>query len=438
MKSHCIRYPSAWPRPALLLVVLLAGWCSLPLAHGQANPNPPERLTFQGYLTDGNGNALGNTAPKNYDVIFRIWNSDSSTAAADRLWTEQQTVTVDKGYFSVLLGEGSSIGESRPALSTAISGPDASDRYVGITVKGIGPNGTDSDILPRLRLLSSPYAFLAAKAVTAMAVDGTAVSSGTVPDARLSSNVALRNGGNTLNGNQVVNGAVRVSGANVLEVGADVAGKNAAAGTIGYQTYTAGALDIVGAGTDANTRKVKIWAEGEATFTGPVQTPSTVTASAFVGDGTIPIGGIIMWSGAIADIPSGWALCNGNPANGRATPDLRDRFVVGAGNSYAVGNAGGSSSITLNNGNLPNHAHTFKDAYHAENQNPPLSGGWNTYPPGGGADWYGNNRFVGSSGTDSDNNYIWWRPMTTDPAGGNQPFDNRPPYYALAYIMRVR
>jgi len=58
------------------------------------------------------------------------------------------------------------------------------------------------------------------------------------------------------------------------------------------------------------------------------------------GAALIPPGGIIMWSGGIASIPAGWALCNGQ--NG--TPDLRDRFVVGAGGSYGVGERGGLSN----------------------------------------------------------------------------------------------
>ena len=65
----------------------------------------------------------------------------------------------------------------------------------------------------------------------------------------------------------------------------------------------------------------------------------------------IPSGGIIMWSGSIGAIPLGYYLCNGS--NG--TPDLRDRFVVGAGNSYAVGNTGGFTSNVAGSGgtNLP-------------------------------------------------------------------------------------
>ena len=65
----------------------------------------------------------------------------------------------------------------------------------------------------------------------------------------------------------------------------------------------------------------------------------------------VPSGGIIMWSGSIGSIPSGYVLCNGS--NG--TPDLRDRFVVGSGTSYSVGNTGGfTSSVTSSSGtNLP-------------------------------------------------------------------------------------
>jgi len=72
-----------------------------------------------------------------------------------------------------------------------------------------------------------------------------------------------------------------------------------------------------------------------------------VNRSIFLGDGTeitpsslVPIGGIIIWSGAIIDIPSGYQICDGT--NG--TPDLRDRFVIGAGNSYAVDDTGGSTT----------------------------------------------------------------------------------------------
>ena len=72
-----------------------------------ADSAPPDRVAYQGYLVDGNGDPLGNSVPANYDVVFRIYNVKQGGTTDNILWAEQQTVTVDKGYFSVLLGEGS-------------------------------------------------------------------------------------------------------------------------------------------------------------------------------------------------------------------------------------------------------------------------------------------------------------------------------------------
>ena len=74
-----------------------------------------------------------------------------------------------------------------------------------------------------------------------------------------------------------------------------------------------------------------------------------VSSSAFVS------GMIIMWSGSIATIPTGWFLCNGS----NSTPDLRDRMVIGAGSTYAVNATGGSATTTLITANLASHTHTY-------------------------------------------------------------------------------
>jgi hypothetical protein len=242
--------------------------CALWMASARADGNPPERLTYQGFLVDGNGLALGNAAPKNYDVIFRIYDAQ---AAGNLKWSEQQTVTVDKGYFSVLLGEGAAVGsEAHDAISSVFTAPDASDRYVGMTVKGIGTGGTDADILPRLRMLSAPYSYLAKSAMTANALaSGANITSGTVPDARLSTNVALLNASQTFSGVNNFGGGATVPGANVVEFGQGVAGKGVHSGKIGYETFTPGSLDIVGAGP-SNNHAVRIWAEAGTAFSGPV------------------------------------------------------------------------------------------------------------------------------------------------------------------------
>lgn len=159
-------------------------------------------------------------------------------------------------------------------------------------------------------------------------------------------------------------------------------------------------------------------------------------------DVKIPRGIITMWSGAVDAVPSGWHLCDGT--NG--TPDLRNRFIVGAGNSYAPGNTGGSltytPTITVNGSGtgvqvgyhtltiaeMPSHNHTLH-IYHGGDS------------AGGRCTDYGGRSYIQDD--------------TCLPTGGNQghnhpivdyghthsayasAVDSRPPYYALAFIMKL-
>ncbi len=133
------------------------------------------------------------------------------------------------------------------------------------------------------------------------------------------------------------------------------------------------------------------------------------------GYGTVPIGTIVMWSGGT--VPDGWALCNGQTVNGVTTPDLRNRFIVGAGDEYSIGNAGGEKTHKLTISEMPSHRHKYKFK---------------------GADlvasWKDNNLFFNQSEHYSGNN----NEKYTEYEGGNQAHENRPPYYALSYIMRVK
>lgn len=79
-----------------------------------------------------------------------------------------------------------------------------------------------------------------------------------------------------------------------------------------------------------------------------------ITAEKLVPGAAIPSGVIVMWSGDVISIPSGWALCDGT--NG--TPDLRDRFIVGSGNTYKNGDTGGNATINLAHSHIANdHVH---------------------------------------------------------------------------------
>lgn len=112
----------------------------------------------------------------------------------------------------------------------------------------------------------------------------------------------------------------------------------------------------------------------------------------------LPVGLIMLWSGSTATIPTGWALCNGS--NG--TPDLRDKFVVGAGSTYAVAATGGATT----------HTHTFT--------------------------------FTGGFGLGVGVNIIQSTPNgqlssggTLSGSGTTAAGNNLPPYYALCYIMKL-
>jgi microcystin-dependent protein len=88
--------------------------------------------------------------------------------------------------------------------------------------------------------------------------------------------------------------------------------------------------------------------------TAAIGTSTTQLATTAFVQNALPVGLITLWSGSIASIPSGWALCDGTAG----TPNLRDRFVVGAGSTYAVGDTGGFNTITLDTTQIPSHTHT--------------------------------------------------------------------------------
>jgi hypothetical protein len=122
-------------------------------------------MGYQGYLLGDDRLPMASSAPKAYDMIFRIYDAETS---GNLLWAEQQTAVVDNGNFGVQIGEGIAVAgftNSASGLSSVFVGISGSDRWVSLTVKGIGTGGTDKEILPRVRLLSAPYAYLAQAAL---------------------------------------------------------------------------------------------------------------------------------------------------------------------------------------------------------------------------------------------------------------------------------
>lgn len=111
----------------------------------------------------------------------------------------------------------------------------------------------------------------------------------------------------------------------------------------------------------------------------------------------LPSGTILLWHGSVATIPPGYLLCDGT----NNTPDLRDRFLLGAGGAFIPGDTGGNSTHT-HNFTGDGHSHTFKPGPHIK-----------TGP-------------------------TWDIRTTTNPATGTtDPTSNLPPYFSLAYIMKT-
>ena len=147
----------------------------------------------------------------------------------------------------------------------------------------------------------------------------------------------------------------------------------------------------------------------------------------------LPLGVIVMWSGAVADIPTGWALCDGS----NNTPDLRNRFVIGAGDAYAVDLTGGSANAIVvshthpatSSVTDPGHKHTITRTG-VTMDNPNVSGATGIYPYD-----------ISAGGASSDAGVVSRETgitvsTTVSTAGVSGTGENLPPYYALAYIMR--
>ena len=321
-------------------------------------------FSYQGVLRDEAGGVL---QAKMQTIEFRLYDQPTEGTV---LWGRTVAVHLDDdGLFNVELGDavGSAVtvkgadgkdDEVTTNLDDVLAANGDSTLYIGLTVRG-----SSGEIRPRQKLLAVPVASYA-------------------QDVRRAKN------GFTVTGEATVNGALTVNGT----------------ATIG--TNRVDVLSVEGGATLAGAKVT-----GELNIIGGKVSMSADTAFTIGGvSAVIPSGVIVMWSGAANDIPDGWVLCDGK----NKTPDLRNRFIVGAGGSYNVKDTGGADSVTLTIAQMPSHSHTI-----------------NAKASDLAASWKDNSYFF-----DFSQHYNNPRSTTTEAAGGGQAHENRPPYFALCFIMK--
>jgi hypothetical protein len=170
-----------------------------------------------------------------------------------------------------------------------------------------------------------------------------------------------------------------------------------------------------------------------------------VSAAVYGGiGGALPPGIITMWYGNVASIPAGWALCNGQSVNGYATPDLRNRFVIGSSgdnSGVAVTTVSGSTSTIGGQTDTPLVAHFHQAISNVSDPGHTHQSQYDGRTPSG-IDGAGAGSEIGGMGTTY--NYpttsqvtgisVTTSILSTGTSGVNA---NLPPYYALCYIMKV-
>ena len=162
----------------------------------------------------------------------------------------------------------------------------------------------------------------------------------------------------------------------------------------------------------------------------PGSATTQIATTAFVAQNAILTGMIVMWSGVVANIPIGYVLCDGN----NSTPNLVDRFVMGAGTGRTPGDVGGNS-----NSILPVHSHTGTTddgGLHMHTGATPPGTNWFYVHNGADGNWanerYGNDNSANTSEAGEHNHAFTTSSEGTVATGGNIP-----PYWALCFIMKT-
>ena len=228
-------------------------------------------------------------------------------------------------------------------------------------------------------------------------------------------------------------------------------GKKAVAGSLYYDEVTVGKETAMPSNQNIKEKpcRVNVYYGDESI---PRATLSFNRYSVSQNESSIPKGTILPWYGKSSDIPDGFALCDGT----KGTPDLRNRFLVGAGSNYALGDTGGEDQVTLTGTQIGNHYHYFgaslKSSDSSSRGAPSFVSLTSSFPgntleayplfPSGTknvsrfphSDLAG---YIGHFGSDVSTYPFRYITSLAVGTAAQEAHENRPPYYALYYIMKL-
>lgn len=348
-------------------------------------------FTYQAALRDEHGNLItkDEQVVRNHTVTLRLWDSPSGGSL---LWGRVFNIYTDAtGLFNLeVTDEGGALSDATQPLCATLEQVFTRQRAGGVYI-GLEVKDSAGEIVPRQRLFAVPFAAVAndVRKISNDVVVGGNISMGAAANVKITGSGISQTSGTSTFQNLSVNGTILSGGTLTANNGITVNG-----GTLAVKTDLA---------IDSGRRL-------------------TVGGSEIV---PVPVGGVIMWTRKGLPDNEHWAICDGSTKNGVKTPDLRARFVVGAENGYSLGDTGGANSVRLTTDQMPSHRH----CYVGDDQLEGIEHIWDCSTRRGRTD----KGYDATSKQNGDSNVYW-----TDAVGGGQSHENRPPYYALYFIMRVK